>query len=280
MSQRLRSNERKNVFSDTSPSTQQQFIYIEIPVNKDDNLVLISMKYGVTIPELKRINSLQNERDIYALSCIKIPIKPNSILFHQYESQLKYGDPNMTRLSNRLDSSMERELADTRYENDDVDADELVVDENLTSKLVNYENGQAIYETEFVEENDTTALLATSSAASSDQPQRNMTQTKEAKKFFQKLDNNLVSLKNQNEQILKKSSSNSEQLIPITNLAFSIENTASQSSITNRHSNFFNTPDILLIAVFFMILLPIVIIIYRYYFYENGHNMPHDYHNH
>lgn len=278
MSQRLRSKERKNAYAETSLSTQQQFIYIEIPVNKDDNLILISMKFGVTIPELKRINSLQNERDIYALSFIKIPIKPNSIFYHEYQSQLKYGDPNMTRLSNRLDSSLERELADSKLLNsDDADYEEEDYETDLNelnqTKLVNFENGKAIYETEFTEENDTTALLGNNS--DQQQVKSNLPQVKEAKNFFKKLDNNFESLKNQNKELVQKRSASSEQLIPISNLNFSIENTAA------RQANYFNNmPDIIIFAVFFMILFPIVIIIYRYYFYDNGHNKPHSYHNH
>ena len=108
MSQRLRSSERKAVYSDNpNQQLQNQFIYIEQPVNKEDTLIVFSMKFNVTIPELKRINSLLNDRDIYALSAIKIPIKPNSIFFHQFHDQLKYGDINMTRLTNRLDSRFE-----------------------------------------------------------------------------------------------------------------------------------------------------------------------------
>jgi len=269
MSERLRSKERKNVYADTSPQQQPQFVYIELPVNKEDTLVLISMKFGVAIPELKRINSLQNERDIYALNVIKIPIKPNSTFYHQYSNQLKYGDLNMTRLSNRLDSSIERELANNKILND-YDSDD------LTQVVGETENGQQILETQFIDlENDdpSTALLLNQDIASRPKPNQ---QTKDAKKFFKKLDNNLENLINQNKELVQKT--NGEQMIPIANLSYSVENSINISSSNNKFfssSNFFNTPDILFIAVFFMILLPIVIVIYGYYFYESGHHLPH-----
>jgi LysM repeat protein len=122
MSKRIRSKEREH---DVSPTQQhqQQFIYIEIPVNKEDTLIVLSMKYNVSVPELKRLNSLLNDRDIFALNLIKIPIKPNSIFFHQFNDQLKYGEPNMTRLTNRLDSSLERELADSKLKISELEAE-------------------------------------------------------------------------------------------------------------------------------------------------------------
>ena len=140
-------------------------------------------------------------------------------------------------------------------------------------------------ETEFIdyEEDDTTALLLNHNS------QKNLfnnnKQTKEAKKFLKKLDTNLESLKNQNQELINNvvNKSASDQLIPMPNLSFSIENSA-LSSNSNQSGlfsarNSFNTPDILFVAVFFMILLPIVIIIYRYYFYENEQhhsNIPHE----
>jgi len=282
MSQRLRSSERKAVYSDNpNQQLQNQFIYIEQPVNKEDTLIVFSMKFNVTIPELKRINSLLNDRDIYALSAIKIPIKPNSIFFHQFQDQLKYGDINMTRLTNRLDSSLERELADNKILNrgDEEYADEEDLDHaNPTSFIGFTANGEQIMDTEFTnyEEDDTTALLLNHN--NQEQQFNQNKQAKEAKKYLKKLDTNLESLKSQNQELINNvaNKSASEQLIPMPNSSFSIENSPLNRTGMFSSRNSFNTPDILIIAVFFMILLPIVVIVYRYYFYyENGHNIPH-----
>ncbi len=287
MSKRIRSKEREH---DVSPTQQhqQQFIYIEIPVNKEDTLIVLSMKYNVSVPELKRLNSLLNDRDIFALNLIKIPIKPNSIFFHQFNDQLKYGEPNMTRLTNRLDSSLERELADSKIlnERDDDDNDDDDDDEKdaKTTHFVGYaSNGEQILETEFTNDayydNDTTALLLNHNnnniEESTVMPNK---QTKEAKKFLKKLDTNLESLITQNQELIQSKSGSSDQMMPSS---FIIDTTNGLRNFNNISvsNNYFNTPDILFIAVFFMILLPIVIIVYRYYFYENGLNV-HSHSNH
>jgi hypothetical protein len=122
MSSRIRTYEAKP----SSPSSVEQFAYIEINISKEETLLSLSMKFNTTVADLKRLNSLQNDRDVYALSSVKIPIKLHSILAQQYESQLKYGDANQTRLSSnmRLDSSVERELADKRILNEKSEDDE------------------------------------------------------------------------------------------------------------------------------------------------------------
>ena len=261
MSKRIRSKEREHDVSPTQQQHQQQFIYIEIPVNKEDTLIVLSMKYNVSVPELKRLNSLLNDRDIFALNLIKIPIKPNSIFFHQYNDQLKYGEPNMTRLTNRLDSSLERELADSKILNErDDDDDEKDV---KTTHLVGYtSNGEQILETEFTNDayydNDTTALLSNHNNNSNEEstlmPNK---QTKEAKKFLKKLDTNLESLITQNQELIQSKSGSSDQMMPSS---FIIDTTNGLRNFNNISvsNSYFNTPDILFIAVFFMILLPIV----------------------
>lgn len=106
MSSRLRPKER------LEETTQfAQFIYIDYLLMKDDTLLSLSMKFGVSISDLKRLNVLQNDRDIYALKTLKIPIKQNSIHSERYAGQLKYSDTSVTRLNSndRFDFEIENE---------------------------------------------------------------------------------------------------------------------------------------------------------------------------
>lgn len=117
MTTRLRSKERENSRDNMKGSAlQQQFLYIEIPISPTDTLLALSMKFGVSIVDLKRMNSLLNDRDMYALKSFMVPIKPNSLLAQEYAGQLKYGDPNMSRLNiiGRLDLMRDDEIDETR----------------------------------------------------------------------------------------------------------------------------------------------------------------------
>jgi hypothetical protein len=59
----------------------QRFIYIDYALTSDETtLQSVSMKFAVPIQDLRRINCLQNDRDMFALKTLKIPIKPNSVL--------------------------------------------------------------------------------------------------------------------------------------------------------------------------------------------------------
>jgi len=53
---------------------------VERPVREGENLATVALKYRIPVSELKRLNRLQNDKEFFALSGIKIPIKPNSAL--------------------------------------------------------------------------------------------------------------------------------------------------------------------------------------------------------
>ena len=126
MASRNKSKEKSsnNAFEEPMHSRSEQFAYIEVNINTDDTLLSLSMKFNCTIPDLKRLNSLQNDRDMFALNSLKIPIKKHSSLAQKYENQLKYGDPNLSRLKENviLDTSLERETYRNSEEDDSEDA--------------------------------------------------------------------------------------------------------------------------------------------------------------
>ena len=55
--------------------------YIVVQLNPDgDKLSTLSLKYNVPVAEIKRINKIFKENELFALSKVKIPVKPQSFL--------------------------------------------------------------------------------------------------------------------------------------------------------------------------------------------------------
>lgn len=54
--------------------------FVERKLTADDTLQSLSLQYGITISELKRVNRLINDQDFYGLVKIKIPVKQRSFL--------------------------------------------------------------------------------------------------------------------------------------------------------------------------------------------------------
>ena len=55
--------------------------YIIVQLNPDvDKLSTLSLKYNVPVAEIKRINKIFKENELFALSKVKIPVKPQSFL--------------------------------------------------------------------------------------------------------------------------------------------------------------------------------------------------------
>jgi len=150
MATRVRSKDKP--YFATEDSRQDQFAYIEINVTEETTLLSLSMKFNCTITDLKRLNSLQNDRDMYALNTLKIPIKKHSALAHQYESQLKFADSNLSRLKENLvvDNGVEREV----YKNsEEDDSEDQMSNFGTSSKQNGYnQNEGLILETQFASE--------------------------------------------------------------------------------------------------------------------------------
>lgn len=53
---------------------------VERPIQKDENLRSLSLKYRIPVSELKRVNNILQESEFFALNSIKIPVKVHSSL--------------------------------------------------------------------------------------------------------------------------------------------------------------------------------------------------------
>ena len=266
MTSRIHSKERKTSYSDLNQLSK--FVYIDYVLNTEDSLHSLSMKFGVNLSELKRINFLQNDRDIYALKTLKIPIKPYSLLAEQYADQLKYTDSNLTRLNtNILDFDYDTKFsspADSENEFSDTGNKQTI--ESETFKIGFSENGEILAETEFFQINDDKVSLL-NNERNSREIESNRTSTnkqyKEAKRYLKKLDNNLETLKNQNNELITNVSKN-EQLIPILDTSYSIEN-KNRSNFTKFSNLNLNVRDLLIFACLIVIIFPLIFYIYKFY---------------
>jgi len=266
MTSRIHSKERKSSYSDLNQLGK--FVYIDYVLNTEDSLHSLSMKFSVNVSELKRINFLQNDRDIYALKTLKIPIKPYSLLAEQYADQLKYTDSNLTRLNtNILDFDYETQASSTvDSENEFSDTGTQQVIENETFIIGYSENGESLAETEFFHVNDDKSPLLNDNR-NSRELESNKTGTnkqyKEAKRYLKKMDNNLETLKNQNNELITNVTKN-EQLIPILDASYSIENTNRRNFSKFSNLNL-NVRDLLIFACLIVIIFPLIFYIYKFY---------------
>uniref|UniRef100_A0A2P2I1S3 LysM and peptidoglycan-binding domain-containing protein 3-like n=1 Tax=Hirondellea gigas TaxID=1518452 RepID=A0A2P2I1S3_9CRUS len=95
--------EEMELASPPQPLLPQYEQVVERRVRTGETLCTIAINYRISVSELKRVNRLQNDSDFYALSSIKIPVRPNSELgdilkeeFEAYENEqqkLKNGSP-------------------------------------------------------------------------------------------------------------------------------------------------------------------------------------------
>ncbi|OCT86770.1 lysM and putative peptidoglycan-binding domain-containing protein 4-like [Xenopus laevis] len=55
-------------------------ILLERAITEDDNLNKLALQYGCKVADIKRVNNLMRDQDIYALKTIKIPVKVHGLL--------------------------------------------------------------------------------------------------------------------------------------------------------------------------------------------------------
>lgn len=262
----------------TEKSVADQFTYIEIKINKDDTLLSLSMKFNCTIIDLKRLNSLQNDREMFALKTLKIPIKKHSSMAQEYASELKYGDVNFSRLKSNvvLDHTIENDV----YKNsDDYDSEDTT--SSISFPAATRQNGTLPGESLLSNKIDMdvdiedyfegSALINKESKHNrsfSENHLSNMSNVKDAKRFLKQKDKELTSLRHQNEEIInnlnKSTNSLNEQLIPISD--FSVNRT----DRLNINGSYYNVRDILIVACFIIVIVPLSIFIYRSYYEDHN----------
>ncbi|XP_047117921.1 lysM and putative peptidoglycan-binding domain-containing protein 3 isoform X1 [Schistocerca piceifrons] len=61
--------------------------YVEKELQQGDTLQSLSLDFNCSIAELKRINKIHKENEIYALRIVKIPIKPGSFIIEKLQAE-------------------------------------------------------------------------------------------------------------------------------------------------------------------------------------------------
>ncbi|KAG7202986.1 hypothetical protein KM043_010118 [Ampulex compressa] len=72
-------------------SLPQKVEVINVQLKPDDTLQALALRYHCTISELKRINKIHKENEIYARRNIKVPVQPFSILSETMENEQNPG---------------------------------------------------------------------------------------------------------------------------------------------------------------------------------------------
>uniref|UniRef100_A0A3B1JDD7 LysM and putative peptidoglycan-binding domain-containing protein 4 n=1 Tax=Astyanax mexicanus TaxID=7994 RepID=A0A3B1JDD7_ASTMX len=65
-----------------------ELLLLERKISHEDNLYKLALQYGCKVADIKRVNNLIKEQDLYALTSIKIPVKKHGLLT-ETNSELK-----------------------------------------------------------------------------------------------------------------------------------------------------------------------------------------------
>lgn len=261
MSNRFRPKESN--FRDIKETSLTQYLYIDYDLKEDETLHTISMKFGLSIADLKRINCLQNERDIYALKVIKIPIKPNSYYSEKFANQLKIYDYPVTRLNSS--NLLSIHLDSNSVESEDDKSSE---DYNQPNGINHKDEAKSEANSELDSSNLNTPLIKESKVIN-EQGTKKSNQTRQAKRFLRKFDNKIESLKNYNDELLN--SVEDKTLIQVANTTYYREK---RSDLKAKGIFNINVRDILVIAAVVVVLLPLGILLYRILYLKEHHIKP------
>ncbi|KAL7878959.1 hypothetical protein AOLI_G00099330 [Acnodon oligacanthus] len=74
-----------------------ELLLLERKISHEDNLNKLALQYGCKVADIKRVNNLIKEQDLYALKSIRIPVKKHSLLT---ETNPELKDPQKRPSSN------------------------------------------------------------------------------------------------------------------------------------------------------------------------------------
>ncbi|XP_034945480.1 lysM and putative peptidoglycan-binding domain-containing protein 4 [Chelonus insularis] len=86
---------------------------INVTLKAEDTLQALALKYRCTISELKRINNIHKENEIYARRTIKVPVQPYSIFTEINEENGSTNNNSDSRTSKLIDLSDAKESQDS-----------------------------------------------------------------------------------------------------------------------------------------------------------------------
>ncbi|KAL6106792.1 lysmd4 [Pungitius sinensis] len=75
---------RPRVFQDQGQASVRNILLLEREVLDGDNLNKLALQYGCKVADIKRVNNLMQEQDLFALKYIKIPVQKHSFLTEMY----------------------------------------------------------------------------------------------------------------------------------------------------------------------------------------------------
>lgn len=71
---------RPQVFQDQDQDKMRNVQLLEREVLEGDNLAKLALQYGCKVADIKRVNNLLQEQDLFALKSVKIPVQKQSFL--------------------------------------------------------------------------------------------------------------------------------------------------------------------------------------------------------
>ncbi|XP_061679101.1 lysM and putative peptidoglycan-binding domain-containing protein 4 [Syngnathoides biaculeatus] len=81
---------RPRVFQEPEQDRLGNFHLLQRDVLDGDNLNKLALQYGCKVADIKRVNNLMLEQDLFALKCIKIPVPKHSFLTETYADPSDY----------------------------------------------------------------------------------------------------------------------------------------------------------------------------------------------
>lgn len=87
---------RGHDFEEREREKPGELLLLERDVSQGDNLNKLALQYGCKVMDIKRLNNLIQDQDLYALKSIKIPVRKHGLLT---ETNTEFREPDMERLA-------------------------------------------------------------------------------------------------------------------------------------------------------------------------------------
>lgn len=142
---------------------QQQTI--EAQIQKNDTLQALALRYHCTIAELKRINKIDKENEIYARTVLHVPVNAFTLLLPEMSEHLTIADNNAAIVDNTFHNNLTPITLKGQREND-TSINDIILNTKLKSNR--YTDARTGMEDEEVMEATETTLLNNSSQPDED----------------------------------------------------------------------------------------------------------------
>jgi LysM repeat protein len=204
--------------------------FIDLPIEKTDTLQGLSLKYGCTVSQIKRLNNLAVDRDLYALSKCKIPIKEYSVQSTLYEKDLQRVHINdLFWLNNKklVDNDLQTEVYATSDSDETAHTTTVVVDDDDDKKPL-------------LEDNIPTS-------------KNGKVQKREALLFFKNIDKDLETI---------RASTNQQKIMLETTVLNDGSDMLEHAQNIQPDSSLCNCKEVTIIGFIVLIVIPLVIFVY------------------